>query len=246
MPRSTTALLLWRKRRRRHRWAVHGRNCSEFLPSKFGNSLLQASLQQIFFFALIFFCASHFILISLVISVSLMFCWASGMANSPPYCSSHVRNSVWQWRYGVDLSWHCRFYERQLVEVWYWPFPALLGADEVSGGSFGSWSLPYILLLKVVNTFCSNLCVCQGFLWFLMVLSILFFMFVDTLDLQSPESLSGYVLILFQVVLNCKNGKLSQWLWRSVSKSVCWVLNCGCHYANCCLTCQHFPMDPVI
>ncbi len=33
---------------------------------------------------------------------------------------------------------------------------------------------------------------------------------VDKLDLESPESLSGYVLILFQVVLNCKNGKLSQ------------------------------------
>ncbi len=32
---------------------------------------------------------------------------------------------------------------------------------------------------------------------------------VDKLDLESPESLSGYVLILFQVVLNCKNGKLS-------------------------------------
>jgi hypothetical protein len=33
---------------------------------------------------------------------------------------------------------------------------------------------------------------------------------VDKLDLESPETLSGYVLILFQVVLNCKNGILSQ------------------------------------
>lgn len=151
------------------------------------------------------------------------------------------------------------------VEVWYWPFVALLVLWQTIGwgliltfpSTAGSWWSQRGKFWKLVITIhiafegCEHIlfklvCVCQGFLWFLMVLSILFFMFVDKLDLESPESLSGYVLILFQVVLNCKNGKLSQSLWRYVSKSVCWVLNCGCHYANCCLTCQHFPMDPVI
>jgi hypothetical protein len=214
MPRSTTALLLWRKRRRRHRWVVHGRNCSEILPSKFGNSLLRASLKQIFFLASIFFGASHFILNSLVISVSLMFCWAS------------------QWHGWLSplLFISCQEFS-MTVEVWYWPFLALpvlwqtIGWGLIStfpstAGSWWSqrgkfWNL--VITIHIAFEGCEHIlfklvcvCVCEGFLWFLMVWSILFFMFVDKLDLESPESLSGYVLILFQVVLNCKNGKLSQ------------------------------------
>lgn len=130
------------------------------------------------------------------------------MADSPPRCSSHVRNSVWQWRYGIDLSWHCRFYDRQLVEVWYRPFPALLGADEVSGGSFGSWSLPYILLLKLVNTFCSNLCVCvcEGFLWFLMVWSILFFMWISwILNLQNHYQVMSWFYFRLSWIVKMEN-----------------------------------------
>lgn len=163
------------------------------------------------------------------------------------------------------------------VEVWYWPFLALPVLWQTIGwgliltfpSTAGSWWSQWVKFWKLVITIhiafegCEHIlfklmCVCQGFLWFFLVLSILFFMWISwILNLQKHYQVMSWFysrlswIVRMEYFLNSyedlwANGKLSQLLWRSVSKSVCWVLNCGCHYANCCLTCQHFPIDPVI